>query len=83
MLLAEDLLLLVTDDVGPAAWGWQDQCWTLVRIAEVMRRRFGVEYTLAGWWDWPPRSTGGVLATRDARARGTYGAAGAAVIVVT
>jgi transposase len=33
---------------GPAAWGWQDQCWTLARIAEVARRRFKVEYTLAG-----------------------------------
>ncbi len=30
-------------------WGWdEDQCWTLARIAEVVRRRFGVEYTLAG-----------------------------------
>jgi hypothetical protein len=29
--------------------GWdEDQCWTLARIAEVVRRRFGVEYTLAG-----------------------------------
>jgi transposase len=36
-------------EVGPAAWGWdEDQCWTLARIAEVVRRRFGVEYTLAG-----------------------------------
>jgi transposase len=35
-------------DVGPAAAGWSDQCWTLARIAEVVRRRFGVEYTLAG-----------------------------------
>jgi transposase len=36
-------------DAGPAAWGWdEDQCWTLARIAEVARRRFGVEYTLAG-----------------------------------
>ncbi|MEU8033626.1 winged helix-turn-helix domain-containing protein [Streptomyces sp. NPDC049099] len=35
-------------DAGPAASGWPDQCWTLVRIAEVVRRRFGVEYTLAG-----------------------------------
>ena len=36
-------------DAGPAAWGWdEDQCWTLARIAEVVRRRFGVEYTLAG-----------------------------------
>jgi putative transposase len=35
-------------DAGPAAQGWVDQCWTLARIAEVVRRRFGVEYTLAG-----------------------------------
>lgn len=28
--------------------GWSDQCWTLVRITEVVRRRFGVEYTLVG-----------------------------------
>ena len=36
-------------DAGPAAHGWgEDQCWTLARIAEVVRRRFRVEYTLAG-----------------------------------
>jgi transposase len=36
-------------DAGPAAWGWdEDQCWTLARIAEVVRGRFGVRYTLAG-----------------------------------
>ena len=35
-------------DAGPAAWGWEDQCWTLARIAELVRRRFKVEYTLAG-----------------------------------
>jgi putative transposase len=35
-------------EAGPAAQGWEDQCWTLARIAEVARRRFGVEYTLAG-----------------------------------
>ena len=35
-------------DAGPAASGWSDQYWTLVRIAEIVRRRFGVEYTLAG-----------------------------------
>jgi transposase len=36
-------------EAGPAAWGWDvDQCWTLARIAEVVRRRFGVTYTLAG-----------------------------------
>jgi putative transposase len=36
-------------EAGPAAWGWdEDQCWMLARIAEVVRRRFKVEYTLAG-----------------------------------
>jgi putative transposase len=35
-------------DVGPAACGYADQCWTLARIADQVRRRFGVEYTLAG-----------------------------------
>jgi len=34
-------------DAGPAACGHADQCWTLARIAEQARRRFGVEYTLA------------------------------------
>jgi transposase len=36
-------------DAGPAAQGWdEDQCWTLARIAETARRRFGVDCTLAG-----------------------------------
>ncbi|WP_258314418.1 winged helix-turn-helix domain-containing protein [Streptomyces sp. Act143] len=35
-------------EAGSAASGWPDQCWTLARIREVVRRRFGVEYTLAG-----------------------------------
>jgi transposase len=36
-------------DAGPAVWGWdEDQRWTLARIAELVRRRFRVEYTLAG-----------------------------------
>ena len=35
-------------EAGPAAWGWTDQCWTLPRIAEVVRARFGVDYTLPG-----------------------------------
>jgi hypothetical protein len=36
-------------EAGPAVWGWdEDQCWTLARIAELVRRRFGVGYTLAG-----------------------------------
>jgi putative transposase len=40
--------LQVLLDAGPAAWGWTDQCWTLPRIAEVVRSRFGVDYTLPG-----------------------------------
>lgn len=36
-------------EAGPAASGWtEDQCWTLPRIAAVIRGRFRVEYTLAG-----------------------------------
>jgi transposase len=35
-------------EAGPAAQGWEDQCWTLARVTEVIRRRFGAEYTLAG-----------------------------------
>ncbi|MFG2703162.1 winged helix-turn-helix domain-containing protein [Streptomyces sp. NPDC048386] len=35
-------------DAGPAASGFSDQCWTLARISEIVRCRFGVEYTLAG-----------------------------------
>jgi transposase len=36
-------------DAGPAVHGWdEDQCWTLARITEVVRCRFGVGYTLAG-----------------------------------
>jgi transposase len=35
-------------EAGPAVWGWGDQCRTLARIAEVVQKRFGVEYTLAG-----------------------------------
>jgi hypothetical protein len=41
--------LVAVLEAGPAGWGWdEDQCWTLARIAGVVRRRFGVEYTLAG-----------------------------------
>jgi transposase len=36
-------------DAGPAAWGWdEDQCWTLARISDLVRRQFRVGYTLAG-----------------------------------
>src|SRR3954469_21173664 len=40
--------LQVVLDAGPAAWGWADQCWTLARIAALVRERFGVDYTLPG-----------------------------------
>jgi transposase len=36
-------------EAGPAAWGWEeDQCRPLARIADLVWRRFRVEYTLAG-----------------------------------
>jgi transposase len=35
-------------EAGSAAQGWEDQCWTLTRITDVIWRRFGAEYTLAG-----------------------------------
>ena len=36
-------------EAGSAASGWdEDQCWTLARIADLVKRRFRVEYTLAG-----------------------------------
>jgi hypothetical protein len=34
-------------DAGPTIWGGEDQCWTLARIAELVRP-FTVDYTLAG-----------------------------------
>lgn len=46
---AEQLgLLQAALDAGPATSAWSDLCWTLSRIVEIVRRRFGVEYTLAG-----------------------------------
>lgn len=35
-------------EAGPAACGYEDQCWTLARIAEQVWQRFGAQYTLAG-----------------------------------
>src|SRR3954453_14268791 len=40
--------LQVLLEAGPAAWGWDNQCWTLPRIAAVVHTKFGVDYTLAG-----------------------------------
>ena len=35
-------------DRGPAAHGWDDQRWTLARVAALIRHLFGVDYTLRG-----------------------------------
>jgi len=35
-------------DAGPAVYGWQDQRWTLARVAGLIARLFGVSYTLRG-----------------------------------
>jgi transposase len=35
---------------GPAAHGWADQRWTLVRIKTLIGRMFHVSYTLRGTW---------------------------------
>jgi transposase len=35
-------------EAGPAACGYEDQCWTLARITDLVWQRFGVAYTLAG-----------------------------------
>ncbi|MEV4116996.1 winged helix-turn-helix domain-containing protein [Nonomuraea sp. NPDC049695] len=36
-------------DGGPVAHGWdEDQRWTLARIAEPIRQRLGVAYTVSG-----------------------------------
>jgi putative transposase len=35
-------------EAGPAVFGYEDQCWTLARIGELVWRRFRVDYTLAG-----------------------------------
>jgi transposase len=36
-------------DAGPAVYGWdRDQRWTLERVATLIRRLFGVQYTLRG-----------------------------------
>jgi transposase len=37
----------VLDD-GPVSHGWDDARWTLVRVAEVIERRFEITYTLRG-----------------------------------
>jgi len=35
-------------DAGPAAHGWDDQCWTCGRIAKLIAERFKISYTARG-----------------------------------
>ncbi|MEV4170137.1 winged helix-turn-helix domain-containing protein [Nonomuraea sp. NPDC049709] len=35
-------------DRGPAAHGWDDQSWSLSRVATVIKERFGIDYTPRG-----------------------------------
>jgi transposase len=35
-------------EAGPAAHGWDDQCWTLARITELIAEKFTVGYTVGG-----------------------------------
>lgn len=50
-LSAEEFAVLEQDlAAGAVAHGWADQTWTLARIVEMARRRFGVSYSLAGMW---------------------------------
>lgn len=59
-------------EAGPAAHGWvEDQCWTLARITEVIRRRFRVDYTLAGVDVLLHRRAGACRCPRVARPSGT------------
>ncbi len=62
------------------AWGWdENQCWTLARIAELVRQRFGVGYTLAGLdlllhrIGWSGRSPARQAAERDEAAISAWG----------
>ncbi|WP_406290670.1 winged helix-turn-helix domain-containing protein [Embleya sp. NBC_00896] len=43
-------------DRGPRSHGWQDQRWTLMRVKAVIRRRFGVTYSIHGVWELPRRA---------------------------
>jgi transposase len=46
----EESDLLVVLRRGPLESGWDDQLWTLARIARVIEERFGPRFTLAGVW---------------------------------
>jgi transposase len=45
---AEPAELEAVLDAGPEACGFEDQCWTLARVADLAWQRFGVRYTLTG-----------------------------------
>ncbi|MCI4368564.1 MAG: winged helix-turn-helix domain-containing protein [Thermoplasmata archaeon] len=44
----QQLIALLTR--GARAYGYLTDLWTLRRVAEVMRKEYGVEYTLSGVW---------------------------------
>jgi transposase len=42
--------LVVTLKRGARAYGYPTELWTLKRVAEVIRKEYGVQYTLSGTW---------------------------------
>jgi putative transposase len=46
----QELELLRELRLGPSAHGWEDQRWTLSRIASVIDERFAVRFTVPGVW---------------------------------
>lgn len=48
--LADDELALLEQllDLGPAAYGWSDQRWTLARVRAVVAEHFNVTYSIKG-----------------------------------
>ena len=58
-------------DAGPAAGGWDDQCWTLPRIAAVVHERFGWTTPCPGWTCCCTGSAGACRCPPGARPSGT------------
>jgi hypothetical protein len=58
-------------DAGPAAAGWEDQRWTLARIADLIAARFKVRYTVPGTWYLPAGRAGAASWARAAPSSGT------------
>ncbi|BET45237.1 hypothetical protein RGQ21_02190 [Kitasatospora aureofaciens] len=56
---------------GPAARGWEDQCWTLSRVKTVIGRRFSLTYTIQGVRKLLVRNAGPARSRPDAPSSGT------------